>query len=209
MVDRREYLDETEEAVRMALDERLKEVWTAMPGIVQSFNATAMTCVVQPAIKAKVTNFDRTTKLVALPLCLDCPVMFPGGGGVTLTFPVKRGDECLLVFAKSCIDAWWQQGGVQPAAEYRMHDLSDGFALVGVRSKVRALSAVSMTLAQLRTDDGLTFVSLDPTGQIVNITAPGGIVLDGPVAVTGPIVATGTISSALGLYVDGVEVTIP
>ena len=63
------------------------------------------------------------------------PVVFPGGGGFALTFPVAAGDECLVVFASRCIDAWWQSGGVGEPMEPRMHDLSDGFALIGVRSQ--------------------------------------------------------------------------
>ena len=45
-----------------------------------------------------------------------------------------------------------------------MHDLSDGFAVVGFRSKPRVLSNVSTTAAQLRTDDGSTFVEINASG---------------------------------------------
>jgi hypothetical protein len=89
-----------------------------------------------------------------------------------------------VVFASRCIDGWWQSGGVQPPAEFRMHDLSDGFAIPG-RARSRASSNVSTTTAQLRSDDGLAYVELDPAGHVVKIKAPGGIVLDGDVHITG------------------------
>lgn len=195
MVDRREYLNELEETVRMAMDERLKEVWTTMPAIIQSFNATAMTCVAQVAIQSKITNIVKgTSQMVSIYPCVDCPAVFVGGGGLTLTFPVKQGDECLLFFAKSCIDAWWQQGGVQPPAEYRMHDLSDGFALVGVRSQPRVLTGgVSTTKAQLRNDAGTLMIEVDPVADKINLTAAGGVF----------------IAAAGGLWVNGVEVIVP
>lgn len=105
---------------------------------------------------------DGSTQSVNLPMLLDCPVGWQGGGGVTLTFPINPGDECLVVFASRCIDAWWALGGIQEQAELRMHDLSDGFAFVGVRSKPRSF-AVSTDAAQLRTDDGLAYVEVNPT----------------------------------------------
>lgn len=173
----------------MALDGRQTTIWTALPGIIESFDAAKMTCVVQPAIQGRNTTKDGVASFVNMPLLLDCPVVFPGGGGVTLTFPVKKGDEALVVLASRCIDGWWQLGGVQPQLEARMHDLSDGFALVGVRSQPRKLSGVSTAHAQLRSDDGEAFVDLDPTGHVVKIQAttattatfsPSGIALHSP-----------------------------
>lgn len=178
----------------MALDGRQAAIWTALPGIVQSFDPVAMTCVVQPAIQGRVTTKDGVASFVNMPLLLDCPVMFPGGGGATLTFPVSLGDEALVVLANRCIDAWWQQGGIQPPMEARMHDLSDGFAFVGVRSQPRRLTGVSITKVQLRADDGLSYVELDPAGQIAKIRAPNGIVLDGPVHTTSTLQVDGGAS---------------
>src|SRR5690606_4330979 len=107
-----------------------------------------------------------------IPLLLDCPVVFPGGGGVTLTFPIKPGDEALVVLASRCIDSWWQLGGVQGQAEQRMHDLSDGFVLAGVRSQPRRFT-VDTEAAQLRTDDGTALIELNPTSKAVRVQTTG------------------------------------
>ncbi len=185
-MDRRERTNDPEVALREAFDGMRAGLWTALPGTIESFDPATMTCQVQPGLKMQVRALDGTITSVALPLLVDCPVQFPSGGNCTLTFPVTRGDECLVVFASRCIDSWWQSGGVQEQAELRMHDLSDGFVLLGFRSKPRALSSVSTTTAQLRSDDGKTYVDLDPAGQIVKVKAPGGMVLDTPtVTVTG------------------------
>ncbi|MCT9017100.1 Gp138 family membrane-puncturing spike protein, partial [Cupriavidus gilardii] len=118
-MDRRERIDDPEVALRAAFDGLRARIWTALPGIIHSFDADAMTCEVQPTIKIPVRKLDGTIESVALPLLVDCPVQFPSGGNCTLTFPVKPGDECLVVFASRCIDAWWQSGGVQEQAELR------------------------------------------------------------------------------------------
>lgn len=166
------------------MDGRQASIWTAMPGIVESFDASEMTATIQVAIQAQAQAPDGSFSWVNLPVLIHCPVQFPAGGGFTLTFPVVAGDECLVVFASRCIDSWWQSGGVQPQAEFRMHDLSDGFAFLGFRSQPRKISGISSDATQLRSDDGSCYVELG-AGHQVNIVAPGGINLTGPVTANG------------------------
>lgn len=165
-MDRRERANTQEEILRMAFDSMTAGMWSALPGIIQSFDPVKMTCVVQISIQGRQFvpggNAGGFYQMINIkPLC-DCPVIFPSGGGFTLTFPLAQGDECLMVFADRCIDAWWQQGGIQPPMELRMHDLSDGFVLPGVRSQPRVLDSISATSTQLRSDDGETYLDLSP-----------------------------------------------
>lgn len=180
------------------MDGRQASIWTAMPAIVQSFDPVEMTCSAQVAIAVNVRQPDGSLVQTPISLLIHCPVQFPQGGGVILTFAVAEGDECLMVFASRCIDSWWQNGGVQPAAEVRFHDLSDGFALMGFRSQPRKVANISTTSAQLRSDDGETFVDLDPNTKIVTITAPGGITLNGNVQVNGYLHATDVVRAGDG-----------
>lgn len=139
----------------------------ALPGIIQSFNPHTVTAVVQPAIRG---FYDGQS--VPMPLLVDVPVIFPRGGGCTLTFPVKAGDECLLIFGDRGMDFWWQNGGIQEPVEQRQHALSDGFAIVGPQSQAQKISDISMSGAQLRTDDGAAFVEV-ATGHDITVTTPG------------------------------------
>lgn len=150
-------------------------LWTALPAIVQEFDPETLTCVCQPTIKGRIKKPDGSIELVDMPLLLDCPVVFPHAGGCSLTFPVKQGDECLVVFSCRGIDFWWQQGGVQPPPEPRMHDLSDGFAILGVWSQVTKIASVSTSSVQLRSDDGQAFVEINPQSHNVNVNTNGNI----------------------------------
>lgn len=176
---------------RDMLDAARIDIHTALPGIIQSFDAVRMTCTVQPAIRGAVVSPDGRAQSVDLPLLVDCPVVFPGGGGYELTFPLTAGDDCLIVFAERCIDAWWQSGGVQAAAEYRLHDLSDGFVVPGVRSQPHVLTGGVYTGgAELRTDSGSARIRLK--GNAVEIVAPGGITITTPtLTVTGDVISGG------------------
>ena len=137
------------------------DLWTALPGIIEKYTAAEQVCSVRVSLSIPTFDDIGTRTEHEIPLLLDVPVYFPQGGGFTLTFPVAKGDECLVVFASRCIDAWWKNGGVQPLNELRMHDLSDGFAFVGFRSQTSVLSPVpSISSVQIRSNDGNTKVDI-------------------------------------------------
>lgn len=162
-------------------------LWTSVPGIIQAFDPAAMTCTVQPSIMVKIQKADYSEEWVKLPLLIHVPVVFPNAGGCHITFPVKKGDEVLVVFASRCIDAWWQSGGDEnQQVEFRMHDLSDGFALPGPRSQPRVISTVSTTEMQIRSDDGQAIIAIDPTTHDVKITTSSKLVIN----TTSDVVAT-------------------
>jgi hypothetical protein len=207
-----ERVNDSQEALRLALGGHQAQVWTALPAIIESFDAGAVTCVAQPAIKAEVRAPDGSTQLVALPLLLDCPVVFPRGGGCTLTFPIAQGDECLIVFASRCIDAWWTAGGVQAQSEFRMHDLSDGFCLSGPFSQATKIGGISTNSVQLRSNDASTYIDLNPTSQKIKIVAPGGFEVDAPTNLfTGAVTIQGLLTWLAGMAgstASGVAATV-
>lgn len=165
-MDRAERLDDGQEGLRLAIENAAAQMWTALPGIVQSVDLARQTCSVQPAIRGAISGKDGRATAVDLPLLVDVPLVFPRAGGFALTFPVRAGDECLVIFASRCIDAWWQSGGVQEAAETRLHDLSDGFAILAPTSQPKRLQSVSSGAVELRTESGDAFISLDAAGTI-------------------------------------------
>lgn len=155
------------------------QIRVALPGIVQSFDPGTVTAVVQPSIRSVETDNDGNRITKNYPLLVDVPVIFPRGGGCTLTFPVKAGDECLVIFADRCIDFWWQNGGVQEPVDDRVHDLSDAFCIVGPQSQAQKISGISTSAVELRSDDGGTKLSLNPSSGAIAGTAPGGFNLNG------------------------------
>lgn len=184
-MDRRERVDDPVEALRAALDGKQAEMWTALPGLVETFDPQAMTVTVRPAVKGAFESESGARAAVTMPLLVDVPVVFPGAGGFTLTFPVASGDPCLVVFGSRCIDGWWQSGGVAEAPDGRMHDLSDGFAILGPRPRPGVLTpSVDAQRVQLRTDDGQAHITMAPDYTITAINpearvelSPGGEVL--------------------------------
>lgn len=170
----------------------------SIPGIIQSFDTDAVTAVVQPAIKGSEQDESGAEVSVNLPLLVDVPVVFPRGGGCTLTFPVKEGDECLVIFADRCIDFWWQSGGIQEPVDGRMHDLSDAFCIVGPQSQAKKISGISTTAAQLRTDDGSAFIELSAGGDITATTAGNATINAPEIILNGNVTINGNLSQGMG-----------
>jgi hypothetical protein len=157
----------------------------ATPGIVVSFDPDKQTCVVQPAIQEVVLlpppglkpladGTPNTTQNIPTTVTIkpiqDVPIMMMRVPGWSITLPIVKGTECLLIFADSCIDGWWQNGGVQPQFDRRRHDLSDAFALFGPWSQPKVLSNYSTSSMQIRSDD--QSVLIDLAANKVTITAP-------------------------------------
>lgn len=209
--DRREQLDDVGAFTRAAQKGFQAGLWTALPAIINTINTAEMTCTCQPSIQMRVQSEAGLFSWVTIKLLLDVPIVFPSAGGFSLTFPLRAGDEVLVVFSSRCIDSWWQSGGVQTQAELRMHDLSDGFAIPGPKSVPHALSpAFDLTKVQLRADDNSSHISIDQSGNVevlaasavtvtattsVTINGPSGITLNGNVTVDGTITATGLVTA--------------
>lgn len=207
-MDRRERFNDYIVAMRAMMDGRLANVWTALPGVVVSYDAEKQTCTVQPTIQGQQQSPQGEWTNFTYAPCQMCPVIFGSGGGYTVTFPIAAGDEGLLVFSSRCIDAWWQSGGVQPQADLRMHDPSDGFFIPGARSQANKLENVKTDAVQVRSQDGHTYVEVG--AQEITITPDNGTtqlkVAPGFVRVVGNLQISGAILSEAGaVYAGGLQ----
>lgn len=207
-MNREERLDDPEESLRLAMESQQAQIWTALPGVVVAVNLAAQTLSVQPTVQGSVASPDGAKQLVNLPLLVDVPIVWPRAGGFALTFPIAAGDEVLVVFASRCIDSWWQSGGIGAPAEARMHDLSDGFAILAPTSQPKKLSGVSSTNVQLRDEAGTTYVEITPDGK-ARVVAATQIDVEAPtVNITGDLNVTGEMNLVGQLTQSGGSMTI-
>jgi phage baseplate assembly protein gpV len=189
VADVKERFDDLTEVIRVGNERSQSRIWTALPVVVTE-DSDGFTVKAQPTIKAKDTDITGQTTDKEIPPLPDIPVQFSSGGGFTITHPIKKGDEGIVIFSARCIDGWWEKGGTQPQIRQRWHNLSDGMYIPGIRSKPRKLGGAdtgqehdyaargvstspkgepcSTTSVQIRTDDGKYFIELAPEG-VVNI----------------------------------------
>ena len=173
------------EAANSHLDGRQAAIHTAMPATIVSYDGATMTAVVAPAIQGIRTMQDGTQQTVTIANIADVPVCFPGGGSHILTFPVAKGDDCMLLFNERSIDNWFQHGGPQKPSDWRMHDINDAVCFVGIRAQPHVLGKsgngsskssapqASTDTVQLRSDDGKTVVQVDGPNNSITLYASG------------------------------------
>ncbi|HJX54076.1 MAG TPA: Gp138 family membrane-puncturing spike protein [Polyangia bacterium] len=157
----------------------LQSLRVALPGIVQSFDPGPPATVKVLVATNELSTWNHgqgnqiaiATESKQLPILCDVPVQLWGGGSWTVTFPIQPGDECMLVFADTPLDVWFQNGDLDNRQiDQRRHTLSDGVAFVGIRSAPRGLENYSRTSTQIRNDESTVVIDLAPEG--ITITAP-------------------------------------
>jgi len=104
-------------------------------GVIQSFDESDQTATIRLALKRVLSiSEDGTREIQERPILVKCPVVTLFGGATFISFPISKGDECLVLFNDREIDNWWHTGAISTPTSPRTHDISDGIALVGVRS---------------------------------------------------------------------------
>lgn len=116
-----------EQVIKNAIEARLTDVHTALPGEILSYDPAKQVCSVQPCIMRKYV----TGTIVKLPVINNVPVVHPRSGSAIIHMPLAAGDKVLLIFAERSIDIWKSQGGCPDPADTRKHHLSDAIAIPG------------------------------------------------------------------------------
>jgi len=131
------------------------------PAIVKSFDGRQTVSVQMVA-----HGLDDSGQEEPLPLLVDVPVQFPRGGGFALTFPIKPGDEGLVVFSDRCIDGWFSSGETGVPPDHRQHDLSDAMFIPGISSLKRVIGNFRNDAIVMRQLEGPGYVSIDDAGNV-------------------------------------------
>ena len=124
-----------------ALERRTKRgINCIQVGVIQSFDTNSQLATVEIAMK-QVTNVDdKGVKTIKdYPLLVECPCVTIQGGGDFISFPISKGDNCLVLFNDRDIDYWLNNGAGGVPTTTRMHDISDGFALVGLNPLTQSI----------------------------------------------------------------------
>jgi len=121
------------EAIGALVEHRLEDVHVATPAKVLEYDRTTQRMTAQPLIKRGYIDEDGVRQVKSLPAITNVPVVFPGAGGISITFPIAAGDTVLLVFSEFSLDKWLQTGAHSDPLDDRRHALSDAIAIPGLR----------------------------------------------------------------------------
>lgn len=188
------------DALNTLIDNKLRQINTAAIGVIEKFDPETQMASIRPAIKKIVqTEKEDIVELetVEQALLVNVPVMFPGGGDWFLTFPVKKGDECILISSERSIGDWKKNGGIQDPSQYkRMLSNKDSIAIVGINSKASSLPSFNSDFPEFRNRDGDTALRMTDDGVEVDgdLTVDGDIEATGDIKTTNGDITAGTIS---------------
>lgn len=146
--------------IREAISARLVDLHTAMPGRVESYDATTQTADIQPQLKRVVRKADGTRVAEDLPVIPSVPVQWPRAGGFFLTMPLTAGDFGMLIFSEYSLDRWRSQGEQVDPADTRRHGLSGAVFAPGIHPTDQPLADASATRLVLGSD-GDTGLDMD------------------------------------------------
>lgn len=126
------------EVINRAVQLAVAKMFKVRVGRVESFDASTGLAEIK-LLQKEIRQIDGGEEVYSLPVIPNVPVFCFGGGDYADTFPVTKGDECVVLHADRSLDVWFDQGTeADPIIRHR-HDITDAIALVGARSKPNAL----------------------------------------------------------------------
>ena len=116
---------------------------TSFEATVQSYDDATQTATVQPIVRRRYVSSDGTETVEAFPAISHVPILFPSGGGMSITWPLSAGDVVTCVVAERSHAEWraTAASSTTPGDRRRFH-LSDTVAYPGGRSPKAPLAGV-------------------------------------------------------------------
>lgn len=202
---------------------------THYPAKIVSFDVTTQLAVVKIQREQYYADFNELYQEYEIPNLIDVPVHFPQCGGYSLTFPIKAGDDCLVLFSQRGHSHWLYENkdkigkfstGIPKAEYFRAYNVNDALCIVGFNPVPKAIPNFSATDVELRNVDRMQRITLKPDGVIevlsqteLDVTTPTvKVVASGAVEVTAPtttingdLIVNGKITSTGDTVAGGIS----
>lgn len=115
----------------------MNEIHTAMPGKIISYSGGTVS--VKPSMRYKTPQ----GKYLSYPVISNVPIVIPHGGNASIAFPVKAGDDCLIIVSEQAIDEWVSDAEDDTQLKF---DLTNAICIPGLcRSSIEAQEEANRT----------------------------------------------------------------
>lgn len=142
---------------------------TAIPGIINSFDATKQTVSATPGIKAKYIDPENgNVTYLQYPVITNIPLSIIRGAGLSITQPITPGYPCTLIFSQRSIDNFVLEKAVANPVEgnnpmtsiIRCMDLTDAMCFPGIVTAKDIIPNYATDAIEIRSDDGKVKVTV-------------------------------------------------
>lgn len=163
------------EVIEAAVEKRLCNVFTQMPGKIVAYDFNTYRATIQPSLQ-RVYRADEA--VVNLPLVQEVPICWESMSTSLIRHPVKVGDEGMIEFQMRSIDGWKTRGGTIDPQDNRKFSIADATFWPGLRPDGQRVPARGRAIAmELRNDKMM--IELLPSGKIaIKNLATGDELLD-------------------------------
>ncbi|MGD8707103.1 MAG: Gp138 family membrane-puncturing spike protein [Nitrosopumilaceae archaeon] len=153
-------------------------IHTCLPGKITRYDADKRKAVVKPLVKIK----NKNGAIIEVPAISEVPVICPGGSNFSLTWDIKNGDGCLILFAETGIGNYLNSSGqVVEADDMSRFSLTDAICIPGLfpfssvpDSNVIIESTLNSKLKIENKTENLNTLLQDLITAIKDITTTGG-----------------------------------
>lgn len=182
-------MQEFVQQVKNTVDENLRNVHTAFPGEIVSYDAATGLACVKPKMKYKKPDGSS----IDYPQISGVPVVFPQGNSqnATIAFPVKPGDGCLIVVSEQSTDFWMY--GQETDTDLGF-DITNSICIPGMFAKANPVmgeacssNSIIISVGGTKITVSAGSVTIDASELIINAN----VTLNGQESATGDVVAGG------------------
>jgi hypothetical protein len=159
------------EVIGDAIDFRLRNTHVMLPGKVLDYDSGSQTATVMPLLKSPVLDRYGFVQTISKPPISHVPVVFPGGGGFRLTFPIQANDTVSLIFSDQSLDVWKSYGGEVDPIDLRIHDIGDCVAFPGLHPDNAAWTSVDGSHVQIGQDGSSPLAAARQTDSVSGSSA--------------------------------------
>ena len=156
--------DALEQVLPFCFRQEMKNIHTAMPGVIVEYNPETKRASVQMALNlliSRTTDHSVLESISRAPL-IDVPVLQPSGGGYVVHFPMQPGDPVMLVFSERGMQNFKQSYQVSDPIPEVLFDAQDAVAFPGFGGMEIKPAGEGLCM---QTEDGSNFVEIN-NGQI-------------------------------------------
>lgn len=151
-----------EEVLKSAIEQRLVQLHTSMPGVIAKYDPQKQVADVRPAIKRKYPNGE----VIELPLLTNVPVAHPRAGKARIHLPLKEGDSVEICFSERSIENWNAKGGIVDPEDPRKHHLSDAYVKPCLYPNKEPFSVTVPDAIEIVNDTAEIFIKADGSVSI-------------------------------------------
>ena len=163
MINQEEHYDNFTTLLRRVLRKWSRSVLhTARPGIIETYDPEKKRARVRAALYTVLSGEvpGELGETLEGAVSVNVPVIFPAGGGLGMTFPLREGDAIMLFFSERGLTEFKKTYELSMPDRTRFFSESDAVAYAGFGAL--EITPASDVGATLQTEDGQTFVEVEP-----------------------------------------------